>query len=96
LRITIEEDKPKVAETIRIKCKENKMNTQDLYSREKVNKIHIANILRNAKDRVLLHNMMQDGKLQDAIKERKYRLTFAFAVLIIVFGSLLLAIAMSS
>lgn len=72
------------------------MNTQDVYSREKVNKIHVANIHRDAKDRFLLHNMMQDGKLQDAIRERTYRLTFAFAVLLIVFGSLLLAIAMSS
>jgi hypothetical protein len=71
------------------------MNTLDMYTREKANKIHLDNLHHEAKRIHLLRGASQDDNTEGAVKRRKLRLTLTFAALVIVFGSFLLAFVLS-
>lgn len=70
------------------------MNTLDMYTREKANKIHLDHLHREAKSHHLLRGAKQDKTLESTIQRRKLYLKLALAALVIIFGSLLLAFAM--
>jgi hypothetical protein len=70
------------------------MNMLDMYTREKANKIHLDELHEEAKSQHLLRGAKQDKTLESTIKRRKLHLTLAFASVVIVLGSLLLAFAM--
>jgi hypothetical protein len=72
------------------------MNTLDMYTREKANKIHLQALHQEAKSRHLLRSARQDRNLENGTTKRNLRLTLAFAALVIVLGSLLLAFVMGS
>ena len=72
------------------------MNTLDMYTHEKANKIHLDKLHEEAKSQHLLRGAKQDKTLESTIKRRKPYLKLALAALVIIFGSLLLAFAMGS
>ena len=70
------------------------MNTLDMYTREKTNKIHLEGLHHQAKSHHLLRNAGQNRNLENAITKRRLHLTLTFAALGILFGSFLIAFAM--
>jgi hypothetical protein len=89
----VEANKARNTETISSKHEENKMNMLDMHSREKANQIHINEMQQDAKARHMLRQAKQDQPMADIAKRRTLQRTLAFAALIIVIGSFLLAMS---
>lgn len=66
------------------------MNLLDMHTREKLNKIHIEEMHREANARRLLRQAKQARKVEKILRTRK--LALALFVLVIVFGPILLEI----
>ena len=69
------------------------MNTLDMYTREKANKLHLAGLQHQAQSHHMLRNAWQDRHLEDTITKRRLPLTLTFTALGPLFGSLLTAFA---
>ena len=69
------------------------MNTLDMYTREKANKLHLEGLQHQAQSEHLLHNAWQDRRLENAITKRRLPLTLIFTALGLLFGPLLIAFA---
>ena len=70
------------------------MNTLDMYTREKANKLHLEGLQHQAQSHHMLRNAWQDRHLENAITKRRLHLTFTFTVPGILVGSFLTALAM--
>ena len=67
------------------------MNMLDMHTRETANRIHINKMQQDAKARHILHQAKQDESAAGMGKRRQLQRTLAFAALVIVVGSFLLA-----
>jgi hypothetical protein len=67
------------------------MNTLDMFTREKANQIHLKEMHQEAKERRLLHQAKQGRSLEGIVMRRKLQFTIAFATLVMIFGSFLIA-----
>lgn len=74
--------------------KEFEMNMLDMQTREKANQIHINEMQQDAKARHMLRQAKQDQPMAGIAKRRTLQRTLAFAALIIVIGSFLLAMSL--
>ncbi len=69
------------------------MNTLDLYTREKANKLHLEGLHQEAQSHHMLRNAWHDRHLEDTITKRRLPLTLTFTALGLLLGSLLIAFA---
>jgi hypothetical protein len=86
---TEEEEKSVRTNTKSMPVKEANMNNLDMYSREKVNKIHLDEMHQDAKDRLILRNAEQERDPKGIAVYQRRSLALALSALIAAIGSFL-------
>jgi hypothetical protein len=71
--------------------KEAEMNTQDMYTREKINKIHLDELEQEAQNSRMLRELKQERGLKNLVINHRRTIALAVSALIAAIASILLA-----